>query len=156
MSKGFTLFEIDQAIADLIDGETGEIVDVARFDELRLARETKCEHIALAYKNLCAEVKMLAEQEKIFSERKRAAVQRADNCKAYLEYALGGEKFKTPLVNVYYSKSTSVIVEDMEALPSEYVKTSIAPDKTAIKEAITAGQAIDGARLETKIGIVIR
>lgn len=51
-------------------------------------------------------------------------------------------------------KSSSVSVEDVEAIPTEYVKettkTTKSADKKAIKEAIQAGKEIEGCSIVTK------
>ena len=50
-----TLFEIDKAIEaffeENVDPETGELLNIEQLDELNLAREQKCENIALLIKN---------------------------------------------------------------------------------------------------------
>ncbi len=47
-----TLYEIDKAITDLADPETGEITDFEALDNLQMARDQKIENIACYYKNL--------------------------------------------------------------------------------------------------------
>ena len=46
-----TLYEIDNAILDCIDLETGEIIDVDKLNELQLEKETKIENVALWIKD---------------------------------------------------------------------------------------------------------
>lgn len=154
----FTIFDIDQQISELFDEDTGDVFDTERLDSLMMAREDKVQNIALAYKNICTEVDALQEQEKIFAQKKAAAQKRADRCKKYLQYVLSGEKFKTPLVSVYYSKSKSVVVEDVDKIPEEYrrVVTTIEADKAAIKNAIDAGSIVPGAKIEENQSIVVR
>lgn len=47
-----TLYEIDQAIMECVDLETGEIIDVEILSELQMERETKLESVALWIKKL--------------------------------------------------------------------------------------------------------
>ena len=47
-----TLYEIDAALAALMDPETGEIADIAAFEQLQMDRQTKIENVALWRKNL--------------------------------------------------------------------------------------------------------
>lgn len=42
----------------------------------------------------------------------------------------------------------SVVIDNAEMLSTEYTKTKIEPDKTAIKKAIQSGVEVSGARLE--------
>lgn len=98
-----TLFEIDKAIADFeweIDPDTGEVLNPHGLDELQMAREQKCENVALLIKNKEAEMNAVAEQEKTFASRKKSLGNEIDRLKDYLAYALGGEKFKTDRVVV--------------------------------------------------------
>ena len=46
-----TLYEIDNAILECIDLETGEIIDTDKLDALQLERETKIENVALWIKD---------------------------------------------------------------------------------------------------------
>ena len=50
-----TLYEIDQAILDCVDMETGEVIDSDRLDLLQMERETKLENVGLWIKDLRAE-----------------------------------------------------------------------------------------------------
>lgn len=51
-----TLYEIDSAIMDCVDEETGEIIDLEKLEALNIERDKKVEGIALAVKNYAAEV----------------------------------------------------------------------------------------------------
>ena len=51
-----TLYEIDDAILNCIDEETGEIIDAEQLDKLYMEKEEKLENIALWIKDLKAEV----------------------------------------------------------------------------------------------------
>ena len=50
-----TLYEIDKAILECVDAETGEIIDDKALEELELARDNKIENIACWIKNLKAD-----------------------------------------------------------------------------------------------------
>ena len=41
-----TIYEIDQAIMECVDFETGEIIDTEQLDELQMERDTKLENVA--------------------------------------------------------------------------------------------------------------
>ena len=123
-----TLFEIDKAIADFemdIDPETGEVLNFDELDELQMAREQKCENIALLIKNKEAEKTAVGEQKKIFADRERVIGNEIDRLKEYLAYALGGEKFKTDKVVVSYRKSESVLIKDEYLIPDEYCEFTV-------------------------------
>ena len=46
------LYKINQEINSLVDEETGEITDIARFQELQLAENDKLEAIAVVLKTM--------------------------------------------------------------------------------------------------------
>ena len=151
------IYQIDQAILSCID-ETGEIIDFERLMELQMEREQKCENVACWIVDLAAETKAIKEQEMVLKARREAAEAKADSLKRYLLDALGGEKLKTGRVCVSYRKSTSVEVDETADLPAAFqrIKTTTEPDKTAIKEALTAGTEINGCRLVTKTSVVVK
>lgn len=61
-------------------------------------------------------------------------------------------------VKIGTRKSEVVVVDNPELLPADYIVTKVttAPDKTAIKAAIKAGQTVAGAYLETRQNLSIR
>lgn len=59
-----TLYEIDSAIMDCVDEETGEIIDLEKLEALNIERDKKVEGIALAVKNYAAEAKAIKEEGK--------------------------------------------------------------------------------------------
>lgn len=157
-----TLFEIDKAIEEFfeenIDPETGELLNIEQLDGLQMAREQKCENIALLIKNKEAEKNAVAEQEKVFADRKKTLGNEIDRLKNYLGYALGGEKFSTPKVAVSFRKSESVHITDEYLIPDEYKLFTVVkkPDKKIIKDALKNGKEIMGCELVEKKNISIK
>ena len=49
------LYEIDKAILECVDQETGEIIDTEKLSDLQMQKDTKVENIALWIKDLLAE-----------------------------------------------------------------------------------------------------
>ena len=61
-----TIYDIDSAIAALVDPETGELGDYEAFQRLQLAREAKIENLALLYKETRATAEAIkAEADKL-------------------------------------------------------------------------------------------
>ena len=123
------LYEIDQAILDCIDAETGDIVNAEMLDKLTMERDAKIENIALWIKDLKAEAEALKAEKMAFAERQKVAENKAESLKNYLAYALDENflRYKEP-----------------EA------------DKTAIKEAIKAGQTVKCATLIENTSVIIK
>lgn len=153
-----SLYDIDSRILNLTDKETGEILDEQAFEALQMERNEKLENIALWVKNLTSEAEALKAEEKAFAEREKAARNKAESLKRYLDSALKGQKFNTTKVAISYRKSTSVDVLDVEKLPEAYRKTvtTVSADKTAIGLALKAGELVDGATLVEKNNLSIK
>lgn len=160
------LFEINAALAAAwdaaVDSETGEISEegLAQINALELDRDTKLESIACWVKNLKADAEAMKTEAKNMADRAKAAENKAESLKRYLAAALNGEKFQTPRVAVSWRKSVSVEVDEAEVpdLPEQFkrIETKISPDKTAIKDALKAGEVIEGCRLVEKNNISIK
>ena len=151
------LYEINAEIDNCIDYETGEILDIEKFQELQIEKEHKLEAIALVYKNAIAESKMVSDEMKSLKARKEKCDNLANKMKEMLYNELQGEKFMTSKVEVSFKKSTITEVIDLAGIPEQYIKTKIerTADKTAIKNAIKSGEKIKGARLIEKNNIQI-
>jgi hypothetical protein len=152
------LYEINEAILNCVDPETGEIADAEAFDSLMMQRDEKLENIALYIKNLTAFAKDLGEQEKIFAERKKAAQKKAESLKDYLAYALDGQKFATAKCEVSFRKSVKVEITDEKRIPPDFIRITAKtePNKEAITAAIKAGQEVSGATLIENLNINIK
>ena len=153
------IYEIEQAIMDLVDPETGEIADFEALDALSMARKEKIENVALWIKNLNAEAKAIREEEKALAERRGAAETKADSLQRYLDRMLDGNKFSTPKVAISYRKSKAVEIADEEAFikaGAYLVPQDPKIDKKAISEALKNGTVIAGAELVERNNIQIK
>lgn len=156
------LYEIDQAITNLIDPETGELTDYAAFESLQMEREKKIESLALWIKDLNAEAKAIKEERDTLYERQKAAEKKAASIKSFLEKVLNGEKFKTPRVAVSYRKTNRVQVDaeflDWARANADDLLTykDPTPSLTAIKAALDSGRAIAHAELVQSNNITIK
>ena len=153
------IYEIEQAILDLIDPETGEIKDFETLEALGISRSEKIENIALWIKNLNAEAKAIREEEKALADRRRVAENKAESLQRYLDRILDGNKFSTPRVAISYHKSKAVEIADEDA----FIKSGIylVPqdpkiDKKAISEALKSGAVIAGAEWVERNNIQIK
>lgn len=160
------LFEINKALADAwdaaIDPETGEISEegMAAIEQLQMDQQTKRENIACWVKNLRSDAEAIKAEAKTMADRAKSCEHKADSLTRYLAADLNGEKFQTAKVAVSWRKSVAVEVDEAEIpeLPEQYIrrKTVIEPDKTAIKDALKAGEIIEGCRLVEKQNISIK
>lgn len=149
------LYEIDAAIDECIDMETGEILDEERLEALEMERSKKIEGALLAAKNHRAQAAAIREAIKGMTERARRAETIADGYEAWVKRTLAGSKFETPYVQVTYRPSQAVIVDDIDKLPMEFVRTKYEADKTSLKKALKDGE-VPGAHLEDRVNMVIK
>ena len=160
------LFQIEECITncvkldgrdDYIDVSTGEIIDTAALDALKMERDKKIRNIACWIRNLESDEKQLAEQEKIFRERKQAAARKRESLKSYLAAFLNGAKWKNNEVSISWRKSTAVEVTDIKKLSNYYLKfKEPEPNKTLIGNDLKAGIKLDGAVLVDKNNMSVR
>ena len=142
------LYEIDNAILECIDAETGELIDYERFESLQMERNQKIENVACWIKNLQADALAFKAEKDAFAEREKSAKNKIESLKKWLLFALG-QKFSTTKCAVSFRRSEQVEIVDLEAVPKELVTETveIKPDKMAIKALLKDGQTVNGCQL---------
>ena len=156
------LYEIDNAILDCIDLETGEVIDTERLDALNMERDAKVENVVLWIKDLMAEANAIKTEKQKLAERQKVAENKAESLKKWLVYALHRKKFSTAKCAVYFKNTESVEVteEGLEVLMKEHdelltYKTP-EPNKKAIKDAIKDGLSVAGVQLVQNVSTIIK
>ncbi len=157
-----SIYEINQAILNLVDEETGELTDIEAFESLQMAKDEKIENLCLWIKDLNAEAKAIKEEKDNLAKRQKTVENKMASVKAFLTTVLCGEKFKTPKVVVSYRKSEKVTVSEgflewakanaPELLTCKEPEASL----TAIKEAINSGREIPFAEIVSNSSIQIK
>ena len=162
------LYDIDQAILDCCDIETGEIIDPEKLTALQMERDRKLEGVALWVKDLKAEADAVKAEADKLTARKKALDNKIDGLKTWLLMALDGEKLSTARCKVYQTHSQRVtIVGDERDLiawierntedPREFIRYK-EPElrKDEIKKALKDGKEIEYAKLEETESVVIK
>ena len=156
------LYEIDSAIYECIDAETGEIIDIDKLNNLMMERDAKIEGVACWIKDLKAEAEALKNEKQALAERQRVAENKAESLKKWLAYALQGEKFKTTKCAISFRKSEAVEVTDegLNNLMKEHDELltykAPEPNKTAIKQALKDGLSVAGIQLVQNTSVIIK
>lgn len=164
-----TLYEIDQAIYELlengfmVDEETGEVIGGAEeLEQLQFERSQKLESVALYIKSVEAFIAGIKAEEEALAKRRKRKEDKVERLKKYLTDSIignGEDSFESAKVSVSFRKSEGVEFTDKDALDEKYwrTKTTIKrePDKTLIKAAIKAGEAVNGAYLDVRQNINI-
>ena len=159
-----TLYEIEQAILDCLDLETGEVLDVKKLNALQMERTEKLEGVVLWVKNLLADVEAYEKEIATFVARKKTAENKIESLKNYLAYALNGEKFSTTKCAVSYRKSQIADIKDEAAFKTWAIANH--PDmltiqepkinKTEVKRCLKDGESIPGAALVERSNLQIK
>jgi hypothetical protein len=159
-----SLYQINQDLLDLfqqVDDQEGEITEEQQ--ELLVIKEGELQQKAVAYREVIgtneAFITRIDEEIKrlqALKKQKQGLVQRLkDNLlnavNLFGEFTVGTITFGT-------RKSSSVEVEDVNNLPSEFkkVKVTESADKTAIKKALKSGEDVPGCQLIESVNLKIK
>lgn len=152
------LYEINNAMLNCIDSETGEVIDINRLNELQIAKEEKIEQMACWFKNITAEANALKAERQALEAREKQANRISNQIKEWLSIALNGSKLSTSKVSLSFRKSEQIELDDVFDIPSEYINTIVETriDKIALKKAIKDGATFKGCRLIEKQNLQIK
>lgn len=141
-----------------IDEETGELLNALQWDELNMSFEEKVENIACAIKNLASDVAAFKDEEKRLAERRTSKEKKIEYLKRLLTDNMDGQKFSTTRCAVSFRRSETVEVSDVALLPAELlrVKTTVEPNKTAIKALLKNKREVVGCCLVENQNIQIK
>jgi len=152
------LWEIDQEILACCDLETGEVIDPERLESLQMARDLKVEGVACWVKNLLSDAEAIKAEKEALADREAKCRKKAESLKQWLANALGGQKFNSAKCAVSFRRSETVEVGDLALIPAELlrVKTTIEPNKAAIKALLKDGREVVGCCLVENQNINIK
>lgn len=157
-----TIYDIDSAIAALVDPETGELGDYEAFQRLQMEREAKIENLALLYKEVRATAEAIkAETEKLI-QRRMVLENNAKRMQDYLARALDGEKFASPRCAVSYRRSEATETDPefvdwaRENRPELLIEQQPKVDTAQLKRELKDGLVCDHARLVERQNVQVR
>lgn len=161
-----TLYEIDKAIQEALEGavdpESGEIIDeelLEAYDQLRMDRDQKVENIGLYIKNLEADAAAIKAEAKNLTARAKAAENKAEHLRNYMQFCLNGQKFQSPRLSVSFRRSQKVEVDQnrLFEIPDDYLRYKDPEvDKKRVSEALKAGEDIPGCTLVDSVSMIIK
>lgn len=158
------LYEISDAIRAALDHieldeETGEILSADALHAVEAEAAEKIEATALYLRELDAEAKVAKEEADRMLDRVKSMQKRSDYLKAMLLDALHATgKVKTGRVTVSIRTTQAVQINQEQAIPEAFttVKTTVSPNKVAIKQALLDGVEVPGCHLEARESVSIR
>lgn len=142
----------EDVVRDTIEGMQGDM-------------QEKCTNVAAFIRNTESLAEQIKQAEQAMAARRKALENRADRIRQYLLESMqrtGITKIESPWFKIALAKNPpSVVVDDEDTLKfahPEFVKvvTTESLDKAAIKEAIKAGQIVEGARLASSDRVSIK
>ncbi len=142
-----------------VDEETGGILQADALHAVEAQAAEKIEATALYLRELDAEAKAAKEEADRMLARVKSMQKRSDYLKAMLLDALHATgKVKTGRVTVSIRTTQAVAVDEGANLPEAYttVKTTVSPNKVAIKQALLDGVEVPGCSLEARESVSIR
>lgn len=158
------LYEISDAIRQALDHieldeETGGILSADALHAVEAEASEKIEATALYLRELDAEAKAAKEEADRMLARVKSMQKRSDYLKAMLLDALHATgKVKTGRVTVSIRTTKAVEIAEGADLPEAYttVKTTVSPNKVAIKQALLDGVEVPGCHIEERESVQIR
>ena len=158
------LYEISDAIRTALDHieldeETGEILSADALHAVEAQAAEKIEATALYLREIDAEARAAKEEADRMLDRVKSMQKRSDYLKSMLLEALHATgKVKTARVTVSIRTTQAVAVDEGANLPEAYttVKTTVSPNKVAIKQALLDGVEVPGCSLEARESVSIR
>lgn len=158
------LYEISDALRTAlehieVDEETGEVLSADELHAVEAAANDKIEATALYLRELDAEAKAAKDEADRMIARVKSMQKRSDYLKSMLLDALHATgKVKTARVTVSIRTTQAVEVSEGADLPEAFqtVKTTVSPNKVAIKQALLDGIEVPGCHLEARESVSIR
>jgi hypothetical protein len=128
------------------------------------AIQAKVEDYAFVIRNLEALPEAIKAEEKRLADRRKAIEKRVEHIKNWLLVNMqqaGITKIESPVFTVALQNNPASVIIDDESLIDDGFKRLPEPlplvvDKKLIKDAIDAGQVVEGAHIEVKQRLVIR
>ena len=161
------LFDIDAAIAacvkldgrdDYIDVSSGEIIDTAALDALKMEKEKKLRNIGCWILNLQAEKAAIKNLIKSYEARCKSLENKENSLKSYVGAFLNGEAWKCTECQYKWRETDSVVFNgDIKNVPKEYLRYKDPElDKVKVKKALKGGAEIPGCSIETKNSLSVK
>ena len=151
------LFELDAALYECVDAETGEVIDEEKLNELSMARDEKVENIGCWIKNLKAQADAIKQEEDSLAKRRKVAENKILSLREYLSRYLNGSKFETARVKISFRKSAALEVSETAKIPDKWYKPQDPKlDTAGLKKAVKEGLVIEGVEIVEKQNIQIK
>lgn len=142
-----------------VDPDTGETTGIEALEEAQGDFEEKAAAVAIVIREKEAHAAGLDDYISDLQKRKKSDVKAVDRLKQYLidqMECVGIRKIDRVEAKITLRNSESVEVVDESLIPEKYKRVKYEISKSDIKTAIKDGISVDGARIITKTGVIIK
>lgn len=158
------LYELTQDfknLEDLLDNPELDNAEIEKaLNEVAGKFVDKAENICKLRTIIMSDIEGIKAEEKRLKTLRKQKENAIKNLESYLEAnmrALDQKKLEGGLFTLTIRKNpASVVIDDLEAIPSEFKVIKEEPNKISIKEALKNGQIVEGCRLEQKESLKIK
>lgn len=151
---------LQQVLENAGEDENLKELVINSMKELECDLSTKVENIVRLIKNLQAEVEALKAEEKRLAKERKTRENKIENLQGYLFDTISGlekREVKGGIFTVSIKKNPpKAIVEDLNAIPKQFIVNTPSVDKKMLKEALKNGEIIEGAKLVREESLKIR
>ena len=157
-----TLDELADMLNNLV--EEVEYIDAQTYSDtlegVEGAFEVKAVKVVYAIRGIERRAVLMRQQLELFHQRIFTVESNAQYLRTYLKNSLefaGKKRCETPTFTIRLSKSVGTLITDEEQIPTQLMrsKTTLEPDKPAIKAQLKAGEDVPGAELEERTSLTI-
>ena len=158
------LYNLTEQAKQLYELLLSDEIDEQTFQDTfeSMEAENRLEYCCKIIRQYDADSKAIEKEIQYLKEKKERAASAAERMKGELlnfMQSIGREKENAGMFKLYVRHSEQVTIDaDPRQLPEQYqrVKTTIEPDKAALKEALKAGAVIDGVSLRENQSIMMK
>lgn len=151
---------LQQVLENAGEDENLKELVINSMKELECDLSTKVENIVRLIKNLQAEVEALKAEEKRLAKERKIRENKIENLQGYLFDTISGlekREVKGGIFTVSIKKNPpKTVVEDLNAIPRQFIVNTPSIDKKMLKEALKNGEIIEGAKLVQEESLKIR
>lgn len=161
MIKLYEIAENFKNLQELLEDETvpQEMITEA-LNQVEGSFDEKAENIVKYCKSLDGEVAAYKEEEKRLAAHRKSLENKIAGMKEYLLFtmlSINKKKIDTPLFKISVKKNpASVVIDNLEAIPEDYLIFKMDADKKRISEILKAGETVEGCHLEQKESLSIK
>lgn len=142
---------------ELSEGEVSE-EQLNRLESLEIASNEKIQQLIWIHSQRKQEIAGIKDRKKTLDAMQKSKEKQIEFLEKVLAQLTQNNKWTNGVETISYRKSEQVIVEDLESLPTQYLrkKEIVEADKTALKEALKNGEEIKGAILQENFNIQVK